>query len=30
MALKLARDAGYTEFFRIRQRKKERVPLPAF
>jgi len=28
LALSLAREAGYTDYFRIRQRKKERVPLP--
>ena len=27
-ALQLARDAGYTEYFRIRNREKTRVPLP--
>jgi len=29
LALALAREAGYTDYFRIRQRKKERVPLPG-
>ncbi|MBW1734290.1 MAG: histidinol-phosphatase HisJ family protein [Deltaproteobacteria bacterium] len=28
-ALELARDAGYTEYFRIRQRQKELTPLPG-
>jgi histidinol-phosphatase (PHP family) len=28
-ALRLAREAGYTDYFRIRERKKERVPLPV-
>ncbi len=28
LALRMAREAGYTEYFRIRRRKKERVPLP--
>jgi histidinol-phosphatase (PHP family) len=28
-ALKLARESGYADCFRIRQRKMERVPLPA-
>jgi histidinol-phosphatase (PHP family) len=29
LALKLAREAGYSDYFRIRQRKKEQVPLPG-
>jgi len=29
VALNLAREAGYTEYFRIRQRKMEWVPLPG-
>jgi len=29
MALKLAREAGYQDYFRIRQRNMERVPFPA-
>jgi histidinol-phosphatase (PHP family) len=28
LALDLAREAGYTEYFRIRQRRKELVRLP--
>ena len=28
LALKLAREAGYADYFRIRKRKKEIVPLP--
>ena len=28
LALDVARETGYTDYFRIRQRKKERVPLP--
>ncbi len=28
LALKLARDIGYADYFRIRARKKERFPLP--
>jgi histidinol-phosphatase (PHP family) len=28
-ALRLAWEAGYTDYFRIRQRKMERVPLPV-
>ena len=28
MALKLAREAGYSQYFRIRRRKKELTPLP--
>jgi len=29
LALKLARESGYTDYFRIRQRKMERLPFPA-
>lgn len=29
LALDLAREAGYTDYFRIRQRRKELIPLPG-
>jgi hypothetical protein len=28
LALDLAREAGYIEYFRIKERRKELVPLP--